>query len=342
MRVRDESPGLRRGRRYRRGLAAALTLAALSAAVVAGPGPASAAVAGDLSITKASFPASASAGRNVLYRITVRNEGTTRSFDSVVVTDSVAPGTTYDDALSSSSCDLSGGAVRCVVPGRLQPGRSVSFDVIVATTPATPTFACGPAACIADTAEITSSRPLDPFPANNRSTARTVLTTAAERSAGFLPAGGTAAASSRAGAAAVYGLAVPAASNGVVYEVAGVDPLPFCGAACLYQDAVVALFEPSLADRQVTDPARPLVLSIRMGPRTPCRGVGGDDPCFNLRYDKPGVTGAMVPFCEGAGPGSSRGPGIASPNPCKNHQFKTPTGEINFEILLLSQDPIFY
>ena len=320
----------------------ALVCIALAGSVVAVSRPAAAAVAGDLAITKAGFPASATAGNRVLYRITVSNLGTSRSFRAITVTDSVAPGTTYDDGLSSSWCGPSGGAVTCVIPGQVGPGQTRSFDVVVSTTPTTPTFACGAGACIANTAEITASTPLDPFPANNRSTAQTALSTAAERSAGFLPGGASAAASSRSGRAGVYALTAPASSNGVVFDVSAVDPLPTCGTECLYEDAVVVDFEQSLGDRQVTDPANPLVLQIRMGPRSPCRGIGGDDPCFNLRYAKPGVAGALVPFCDGAGPGSSRGPGVASPSPCKNHQFKTPTGEINFEVRLLSRDPIFY
>ena len=333
----------RLGRGRPRHALAALALVALAAGLVVTTRPAAAAVARDLVLTKTSYPASARAGNMVLYRVDVANAGSSQAFNQVRVTDTLAAGTTFVASQSSSWCAPAGGTVVCDVPGPVNPGQSVSFDVVVATTTATPTVPCGPSACITNVAEITSSTPRDPFPNNNRDPAQTVLTTAPTNSAGFLPPGATTAASSRSGRPGVYVLNEPASANGVVFNLTAADPTPFCGSACLYEDAVIADFEPALADRQVTDPQNPLVLNVRMGPRTPCRGIGGDDPCFNIRYIKPGMTvGAILPFCTGAGPGSSRGPGIASPSPCKNHQFKSPTGEINFEILLLSTDPGFY
>ncbi len=90
----------------------------------------------DLGIVKTGSPDPVTAGEFLTYTLTVTSHGPSDSTGSTV-TDTLPPGVTYDDDLSSPRCDeVSAGVVECNVSD-LPAGTDRSFDIVVQVDPGT-------------------------------------------------------------------------------------------------------------------------------------------------------------------------------------------------------------
>ncbi|TDD59403.1 DUF11 domain-containing protein [Kribbella antibiotica] len=131
----------------------------------------------DLSITK-SAPATVVAGNELIYTLTVRNAGPSDAIGAVV-TDTLPTGTTYIRGSSSAGDCLQDPSVAepvVICPaGRLKPAAELSITVTVKVDPATAPGKLTNAATV-------SSQTPDPNDSNNRGTADTVVTAAANLS----------------------------------------------------------------------------------------------------------------------------------------------------------------
>lgn len=131
----------------------------------------------DLSITK-SAPATVVAGNELTYTLKVRNDGPSDAIGAVV-TDTLPAGTAYVRGSSSAGDCLQDPSVSepvVICPaGRLKPGGEL---VITVVTRVDPTLAPGK---LTNAATVSSQTP-DPNDSNNRSTADTVVTAAANLS----------------------------------------------------------------------------------------------------------------------------------------------------------------
>jgi uncharacterized repeat protein (TIGR01451 family) len=127
----------------------------------------------DLAVTK-SGPASATAGTNVTYVITLTNNGPSTAI-SVTLTDTLPAGTTFVSATQTSgpafSCSHASGVVTCT-RASLAPLAAASFDIVAAIAP-------GTTGSIVNAAEAASAAG-DPNSGNNRATATTAVVSSAD------------------------------------------------------------------------------------------------------------------------------------------------------------------
>ncbi len=128
----------------------------------------------DLAVAK-SGPASATAGTNMSYTITVTNNGPSDA-SSVSLTDTLPAGTTFVSLQQSSGPTFNcttGATITCSI-GTLTNGSSASFTLTVA-------ISSGATGTLSNTANVASTTP-DGNSGNNSSTAPTTVTTSADLS----------------------------------------------------------------------------------------------------------------------------------------------------------------
>ena len=128
-------------------------------------------VSADLSITKTDAVDPVALGDNVVYTITVTNNGPSDAA-GVVVTDALPGFTNFVSAFpSQGSCSQNAGIVTCPL-GSMVAGSVASITVVAATTVA---------AVITNLATVTATTP-DPIPANNDASENTTVTSTADLS----------------------------------------------------------------------------------------------------------------------------------------------------------------
>ena len=315
--------------RRRRGYAllAALLLGLVPATRAAG---APAGGAGDLALSKASLPASVSAGNLFASRITVANVGGKAM--SATVTDTHAGGATFDSG--PSGCTAAGNVITCAVPS-LKPGQSTSVDLLFRAPAA--------AATVTDTAVIAATSAPDNNPDNDTASASTVVT-----AAGACPASDPGCLAHGAGVVlpnvpVQTGQQRVTSPSAVVVDRLDVqtqDPT-LCNGICYYQHRVLLKFVevPGFLN---LDPNHPVVtdLVLPWARGLKCRGLG-EDPC-PLRVTFDGVETFVVPFCPGAR-GTVAGSGRLGQGQrtCINQQSQT--NEVaRYQVLSLSRDPNWF
>ncbi len=140
--------------------------ALLAIAVFVLAGPASAAVAADLSISKTDSPDPVLVGGSLIYTLVVRNAGPD-SAEGVEVRDALPTGATLVSVSSSAgSCEGAAGTVSCSL-GSLASGASVEVTISVTATTA---------GIMTNTATV-SATTADPVMGNNSSTTTTTVVT---------------------------------------------------------------------------------------------------------------------------------------------------------------------
>lgn len=128
----------------------------------------------DVAITKNGSPATVAAGSNVTWTIVVTNNGPDAA-SNVTMTDALPANTTF------VSLNQSGAAFNCTPPAvgangtvtcsaaTLANGATTTFTLVAKTDPTTP------AGTLSNTANVTSTSPLDPTPGNNTATSQTTI-----------------------------------------------------------------------------------------------------------------------------------------------------------------------
>jgi uncharacterized repeat protein (TIGR01451 family) len=93
------------------------------------------AIISDLSITKADSPDPVMPGQNIIYNLTVTNNGSSNT-TGVMVSDTLPVGVTFDAGTSTPGCTDVGGVVTCTV-ANLANGANASITITVKVDPAT-------------------------------------------------------------------------------------------------------------------------------------------------------------------------------------------------------------
>jgi uncharacterized repeat protein (TIGR01451 family) len=128
----------------------------------------------DLSIVK-SGPATANAGNDITYTVTVTNNGPSTA-NSVSWSDTLPAGTTFVSESQTTGPTFTcttGATVSCSIAS-LAPSASATFSVVVHVASSTPN-----GSTISNTATVTSTT-ADPTPGNNSSTVATTISTSAD------------------------------------------------------------------------------------------------------------------------------------------------------------------
>jgi uncharacterized repeat protein (TIGR01451 family) len=119
----------------------------------------------DLSLTKLDNPDPVNAGETLTYTLTVNNAGPSDAA-SVVISDTLPTGTTFNDALSSPLCDAAGSIVTCNLGNVLSGGNS---QVVIKVT-----VSLSASGTITNRARVTTDT-IDPNTGNNQATASTTV-----------------------------------------------------------------------------------------------------------------------------------------------------------------------
>lgn len=125
----------------------------------------------DLAITKTARSTTVAAGAQLLYDVTVTNNGPTVAFN-VVVTDTLPAGVSYQG--STDTCTEGPVGTLTCQAGNLAPGNSVTFSIQVLVNSSVP-----PGTTLTNTAAVTSDQ-TDPVSSNNTATAAVIVTALAD------------------------------------------------------------------------------------------------------------------------------------------------------------------
>ncbi len=130
--------------------------------------------AADLAVTKTDGVATVAAGTSTTYTITIANLGPSIEPAGVIVSDAIPPNTTPSE--SESDCAIVAGTFTCTTSAPLAPGGSVQYQLTLSVSPAYPN------PTLVNTASITSTPIVDPFPANDSATDTDTVTSSADLS----------------------------------------------------------------------------------------------------------------------------------------------------------------
>src|SRR5439155_17220914 len=121
-----------------------------------------------LAVTKTGIPTTASTGEEISYTIVASNNGPSDAPNSVTVSDTIAPGTTFVRSNAGSGCaGVSGGSVTCTISG-LVAGASGTITLTVKVNNTTPINTT-----VTNTVHVSTTGTTDSSPGNDSAQAPT-------------------------------------------------------------------------------------------------------------------------------------------------------------------------